>query len=181
VVTAYFYLLPQELGLDRKLNPVTGLSKSIGVLTISPRQSVRLLAKTPLQVDSKPLANVDRPLAAASALDFAALLDAIRPWMDYGVQLALARESAAATNRIDNGDPEEPRKQEVAGDGSEIEKFGPDVRSVVPDADTVKIVMDQVYPVMDILKCFRDSSSSTYFDGDVKVTHFAWHFRDLEP
>jgi hypothetical protein len=167
VGTAYFYLLPPALGLDQRLNPVAGLSNSVGVLTISPRHSVRLLTKTPLQLDSKPLANVDRPLAAASALDFDALLDAIRPWMDYGVQLAPARESAAGTDRIESGDTEGPPNPAVAG--------------YIPDADTVKMVMDQVYPAMDVLKCFRGFSSATYFEGDLKVTHFEWHFRDLEP
>jgi hypothetical protein len=200
---AYFYLLPKELGLDKKLNPVAGLSESVGVLTLSPRHCRRLLTKTPLQVDGTPLADVDRPLAAASAFNFAALIDAIRPWVDYGVEQAMAHASAAATEKteiegvdefgVEDGDAAEPAEEEADGteeealpadedasDARDIEEFALEEGEFGPDPDMIKMIVDQVYVGMDILKCFRGFSSATYVEGDAMVTHYEWHYKDLE-
>ncbi len=86
--TVYYYALPAESGLDAQLAPNAGLSSSVMVSSLLPRFTARLLADTPLQGQG-PLANTDRPLASAGQLDFARLLQALEPWIDYGLQLGL--------------------------------------------------------------------------------------------
>ena len=87
--TVYFYTLPEESGLDAQLAPNAGLSDKVMVTSLLPRFTARLLAETPVQ-NRGPLASTNGPLAAAFQLQFAALLDAISPWVDYGMGLTMA-------------------------------------------------------------------------------------------
>lgn len=87
--TVYYYALPAESGLDRNIAPNAGLSDTILASSLLPRFTARMLADTPLEGQG-PLANVDRPLAAAFQLNFAELLTAIRPWVDYGLTLSMS-------------------------------------------------------------------------------------------
>jgi hypothetical protein len=86
--TVYFYALPAESGLDAQLAPNAGLSASFLVTSLLPRFTARLLADTSLQGQG-PLAKYDRPLAAAGHLDFARLIEALEPWIDYGMAIGL--------------------------------------------------------------------------------------------
>lgn len=85
--TVYYYVLPQEVGLDAQIAPNAGLSDSILVTSLMPKFTARLLKTTPLEC-SGPLSDTDRPLAAASYFNFAGLIEAIEPWIGYGVNLA---------------------------------------------------------------------------------------------
>ena len=86
--TVYYYVLPAESGLDAQLAPNAGLSTSFMVTSLLPRFTARLLSDTSLQGQG-PLAKYDRPLAAAGHLDFARLIEALEPWIDYGMALGL--------------------------------------------------------------------------------------------
>jgi hypothetical protein len=88
--TMYFYPIP-EIGLDKKILPNAGLSDKVATVTISQEHTERLLTATPLKADTGPLANNQRPLAGAVYLNWPALMDAIYPWVDYGVGIAAAR------------------------------------------------------------------------------------------
>jgi len=149
---AYYYLLPKELGLDIRLNPVAGLSDSVGVVSYSPHQCRRVLTKTPLAVDSKPLADLNRPMAAAAALDFAALVDTVTPWVKYGASLAMGLAAGAAAE----GAP------------------GP-----APD-EIMQMIAGQIDTSMNLFKCFRGFSMATYAEDDATVMHYQWRFEDLE-
>lgn len=87
--TVYYYSLPAEAGLDQQIAPNAGLSDQVMAVSLLPRFTARLLADTPLQ-GSGPLANTRRPLAAAAGLEFARLIEAVEPWIDYGLQLSMA-------------------------------------------------------------------------------------------
>ncbi len=87
--TVYYYALPEESGVDAQLAPNAGLSDKVMVASLLPRFTARLLTDTPL-TDHGPLANHNGPLGAAYQLQFADLLDAISPWVDYGLQLSMA-------------------------------------------------------------------------------------------
>ena len=85
--TIYYYPLPAEAGFPTKLvAPNAGLSDSVLVCSVIPKTTVRLLGSQSLN-GVGPLANTDRPLAAAFRLDFAGLLDAARPWVDYVMEM----------------------------------------------------------------------------------------------
>jgi hypothetical protein len=89
--TIYSSLLP-EMGLDKQLTPCVGLSGQVGVLGLSPAQAERLLTPTPLAVDGGPLANRDRPMAAAVYVDWAGMVDAAAPWVELLVRLNAGEE-----------------------------------------------------------------------------------------
>ena len=86
------------MGLDKQIVPNAGLSDTVAVVSISRKHSRRLLTATPPTVAGRPIA-ADRPLAAASVFDFAALIDAIAPWIDLGVHTAMERQPEAETGQ----------------------------------------------------------------------------------
>jgi hypothetical protein len=92
--TIYYYVFPAESGLDEQIAMNAGLSEDTMVLSLLPRYTQRLLSNEALESPG-PLANVDRPLAAAGQLDFAGLIGALEPWVDYGIQLAMDLGGAA--------------------------------------------------------------------------------------
>jgi hypothetical protein len=81
--TVYYYSLPPEWGVDTQIAPNAALSSEVLALTMIPKFGVRLLKKTPLAVEG-PLANHDRPLASAAYFNWAGLVSAVEPWIDYG-------------------------------------------------------------------------------------------------
>lgn len=85
--TMFFYPLP-EIGLDKALLPNAGLSEKVAVLTLSQEHTERLLTPTPFKAAGGPLADTKRPLAGAVYFDWAALMDALGPWVDYGADVA---------------------------------------------------------------------------------------------
>jgi hypothetical protein len=85
--TVYYYALPAQTGLDKQVAPNAGLTDQVMVSSLLPRFTARLMAGTPLE-GSGPLADGNRPLAAAYQFHFARLLDAIDPWVDYGMMLS---------------------------------------------------------------------------------------------
>ncbi len=103
--TIYYYALPQESGLDAQVAPNAGLSNEVMAASLLPRFTARLLADTPLQ-GAGPLANTNRPLAAAYQLEFARLHDChfalggLRFRLEYG-----GRYQRAAGRRPDGEYP----------------------------------------------------------------------------
>jgi hypothetical protein len=88
-VTAHCLPLPKQWELDKKLTPNAGLSNDVAVVSVTPRHTRRLLTETPLTVGGSPLANPKRPLAMAASLNFAALVDALQPWVDFAFDQAM--------------------------------------------------------------------------------------------
>lgn len=83
----FSYAIPEAVGLDGQLAPNAGLSNNTLVLSLMPEMTKRLLSSNPPQgLDS--LAKPDQPLASASYFNVAGLLDAISPWVNYGVRIA---------------------------------------------------------------------------------------------
>ncbi len=78
----YYYPLPGLVGLDERVTPTAGLSKTLAVLTLSHDHAQRLLKTTKPTFDSKPLAKVDRPLAGATVFDFPQLVQSASPWIE---------------------------------------------------------------------------------------------------
>ncbi len=84
--TVYFYTLPKEAGIDKRIAPNAGLSDDTAVLSLLPRFTKNLLTATTPKLDG-PLADSDRPLAAAAHVNFAGLVDIADPWIDYALDL----------------------------------------------------------------------------------------------
>ncbi len=147
----YKHSLPTNTGVDDRIAPVAGLGKNVAVWGYVPDQASRVLKSTPLATDGGPLANLDRNLAGAAAFNFAAFVDGVEPWIEYGVAQYFA--SQAVSTEGDFVQFEEPTMDEVIG---------------------------QVRATAEVLKCFRGYSSVTYLEDEATVTHFDYHFEDLE-
>jgi hypothetical protein len=79
-----FYPLPDEFGLNKQFQPVAGVGKRISVIALSKAHADRLMASTPLKIKGSPLAR-KTDLIGASVLDWPAFVDAIAPWVEFGV------------------------------------------------------------------------------------------------
>ncbi|MCB9872807.1 MAG: hypothetical protein H6821_01400 [Planctomycetaceae bacterium] len=98
----YYYRLPRELGLDKQLSPNAGLSEDTLVLSFVPKTTVRLLAKTPFRAGGL----IEQHQGAAGAafhFSFARLIDAVAPWVDYGIELSGQEVSEDTVDQIHVG------------------------------------------------------------------------------
>ena len=79
------YRLPPEWGFDKKILPSFGLSDTVAVIAVSRKHVQRLLRATPSKAGGV-LADTDRSLASAGVFDWAAMVDAAKPWADLIVE-----------------------------------------------------------------------------------------------
>ena len=91
--TFYSYPLPESWGVDPQVNPTAGLSNDVAVVALSTQHAARLLASQPLKVDSGPLADRSKPLAGAAYINWAGLVDAVAPWVEFGVDKYLESQA----------------------------------------------------------------------------------------
>jgi hypothetical protein len=84
----FVFRLPAEWKLDPQVSPTAGLSPRVGVLTLSAEHAERLLTSKPLKVEGGPLADTKRPLAGAVYFNWPVFVDALRPWVVFGVEQA---------------------------------------------------------------------------------------------
>jgi hypothetical protein len=112
--TIYYYTPPAEWGVDPQIAPNAGLSADTLAMSLVPKFTLRLLQKTPLQKDG-PLAQIDRPLASASYVDFAGLIDVVGVWVDYGFDQSAAIASAAGETPPDPKMAKETQEQVRTG------------------------------------------------------------------
>jgi hypothetical protein len=140
----FVFRLPSEWQLDPRVAPTAGLSARVGVLTLSAEHAERLLTPKPLKVEGGPLADTKRNLAGATYFNWPVFVDAIRPWVLFGVEQA------------------------------HLEKLMPGEDEKKASEDILK----QVRTVLDVLKVFRLSTSATYIENGVLITHSEMVIRD---
>jgi hypothetical protein len=146
----YSYPLPPQWGVDPQVVPTAGLSKKVAVLTLSHAGAERVLESKPLAVKGGPLADLDKPRAAAAYLDWPALVDLLAPWAETALMMVPAQQLAPGAP-----DEESAKKAQMA-------------------------ILGQVRTVIRVLKVIRGSTSSTAFEGGAWVTHGETIIRDLD-
>lgn len=97
--TLYFYPLLGAWGVEEQVVPTAGLSKKVLVLTLSHAMAERCLERTPLQINSGPLADRTRRLAGAVYFNFPALVDALTPWAELALASAELPEDVPGLDR----------------------------------------------------------------------------------
>ena len=100
--------LPKALGLDQRILPTAGLSDKVAVLAPSKELAERLLKEMPLKPGplsgSTLLKGIEkRKLVGVVILNWPGLVNAVLPWVDYGITL---RESQKG-----NDDKDEAKKE----------------------------------------------------------------------
>jgi hypothetical protein len=182
----YFYRLPEEAGVEKRLAPNGGLSESVAVLSISPRTTVRLLESTPMELDG-PLAEAgEHPGFGACYVNVAGLLDALTPWIDLGIRVGVSQfeGSAQDSNRVAQKEAEEGEEEKPAEESPEADApaddAGPVIGDPANDTPTVRQIISQVHDAIDVFKVFQSYQSFSYLDDDIQVTHGQWQMTDTE-
>jgi hypothetical protein len=150
--TLWSFALPGS-GLDEKVQPSIGVGDDAAVLSLVPRQVGRLLTDTRLETGAR-LTKFEEPLAAAAALDFAGLIDALQPWLVY-----ITRYGCVA------------QRDGVVDPGEEL---GPDDENA-----QAKDALEQGKVVLEVLKSLRVAVAETAVQDDAAVTHWRNVIRDL--
>ncbi|MFO0878572.1 MAG: hypothetical protein U0840_14625 [Gemmataceae bacterium] len=93
----YFYPIPEEIGLDKQVQPIFGVGKNVAVLAFSKKHAERLLTSKPLTLKSGPLARKGN-LVGVAVLDWPQFINVAMPWVEYGIEnsgLVPGKEEAA--------------------------------------------------------------------------------------
>lgn len=146
------FALPQS-GLDEQLRPAIGVGDKAAVFSLVPAQAGRLLAAGRIETGSQ-LATFEEPLAGAAAVDFAGLVDALRPWIVYVTRYGCVQQR---DGRVD-ADEELTAEDETA---------------------EAKEALAHVAVVLEVAKCFRAATAETSITEEATVTHWRNVIRDL--
>ncbi|MFM8635976.1 MAG: hypothetical protein ACKOEX_14400 [Planctomycetia bacterium] len=143
----------KKAGLDEQLRPAIALGKDAAVFSLVPKQAGRLIVEAPLETGSQ-LTRFEEPLAGASALDIAGLIDLMEPWVVYLVRYGSVQQRDGSVDRdlVMNDDVEDPQVREV---------------------------LDQMKTVFEAAKSLRAATSETTTKPDATVTHWRNVIRDM--
>jgi len=150
--TVWTFPLPNA-GLDDQVRPTIGVGETAAVFSLVPAQAIRMLGANRLETGSGP-AEFEEPLACAAALDFAGIVDAVRPWVLYAVRYgcALQREG----------------------------QLGPDEDLTADDeTEQAKEALEVAGAVLEAARCFRSAVAASTVKDDALVTHWRNVIRDL--
>jgi hypothetical protein len=79
----FYYMLPKDWGVDKRVAPNVGLTKTVAAASLTPLHTKRLLEKTSMAASGPLAQRKDKPLVSAAGFNFAALVDATMPWIEY--------------------------------------------------------------------------------------------------
>lgn len=155
----YSFVLPTEWGVSEQIAPNGGLTESSAAISAMPEFTRRLLVSTPLEVDTA--IDLDRAAAKATHIQFARLVDAIRPWMDYAFDVAIGNVKLESnSDESAKDEPVDPERQ------ARLMQIG--------------FVLPQVHQIMNVLSAVQNYTSITFQEDDVWVTHSELYLKDLE-
>jgi len=87
----YCYEAPEEWGLDKNLALCAAVGKNVAVLTLSPAEAEKILATKPATLAGRKL-DSQKPKAAVGVCDWAATIEAIRPWANYASDVIIQQK-----------------------------------------------------------------------------------------
>jgi hypothetical protein len=146
------FALPAS-GLDTQLRPAIGVGDQAAVFSLVPAQAGRLLAAARMETGSQ-LATFEEPLAGAAAIDFAGLVDVLRPWVVYLTRYGCVQQR---DGRVD-------ADEELAAEDETAE---------------AKEALAHVAVALEVAKCFRAATAETSITEEATVTHWRNVIRDL--
>ncbi len=100
--TVYYYSLPPQATLDPQIAPNAGLNDNVGVVSLIPKFTARLMETKSLSGDVAEFAN--QKAGAAYYFNFAGFIDTLLPWADYAAmflgQINVAADQAQPAGPI---------------------------------------------------------------------------------
>ena len=98
--TVFTWAAPSEAKLDDQIALSIAVGDHVAAIASSPNLAERVLTETPWEGFA--VGDAEEPRAVAAGLDFPALIDAITPWIDYGVRVSVNGEEAASEDPADD-------------------------------------------------------------------------------
>jgi hypothetical protein len=142
-------------GLDEQFRPAIGVGAETAVFSLAPKQAGRLLAGARLETGSQ-LSTFQEPLAGAATLDFAGLVDALKPWVVYLTRYGCVQQRDGVV------DADEPLTAE----------------DETPEA---KEALAHIAVALEAAKCLRAAVSEMTTTEEATVTHWRNVIRDMPP
>jgi hypothetical protein len=121
-----------------------------------PKTTERLLHETTPDLDTS--LKLDRPAAMVLHVEFAKMIGAIEPWMDYGIDVASGKLKVKKEDEDDNDKPAQTN----------------------PVILQMGFVVPQVHQFLEFASALRSVTSIAYQEDGVWVTHSETHFQDLK-
>ena len=152
--SVWSFALP-ETGIDEQVRPAVGVGEDAAVFSLVPKQAARLLAETRLETGSQ-LSRFEEPLAGATALDFAGVVDAIRPWIVYVTRYGCVQQRDGLVEA----------DEELSAEDENV---------------AAKEALRHVSVVLEAIQCLRAAVGETTLTDDAAVTHWRNVIRDMPP
>jgi hypothetical protein len=152
----YSYPLPKEWGVDPQVAVNAGLSDKFVAVSTMPKTTERLLNETTPDLDTA--LKLDRPAAMVLHIEFANMIRAIEPWMDYGIDVASGKLKVRKEGEDDNDKPAQAN----------------------PVMLQMGFVVPQVHQFLEFASALRSVTAISYEEDGEWVTHSETHFQDLK-
>ena len=160
----YVYPLPKKWGIDSQVAVNAGLTDTFAVASLMPKTTERLLQEKASTIDtSLPL---DHPAAVVTHFEFAKMIAATRPWIDYGMDVATGKLKPKA------------KKDEESEDSEDADNTPPPGRNEM--LMSMGLVVPQVQQFLDVATALRSATTMTYEEDGVWVTRSETHIEDLK-
>ncbi len=157
----YTFAMPKKWGIDSQVAVNMGLTDKFAAVSLMPATTQRLLSEKSADLDTS--LKLDRPAAVVTHIECAKLIDSIRPWIDYGLDVA--------TGKI------KPKAKKEDGDADEDDKK-PQPPS--PMMMQLGFVIPQVHQLLDVFSTMRSVTSMCYEEDGMWVTHSETRIQDLK-
>ncbi len=182
--TLFTFEFPEDWGLAKEIGVHLGLSDHLAVIAFTSDHVKRLLVPTPAGVGGV-LSDAKRPRLAAVSFDWAGLVAAATPWVEFAIRQIADEDAQEAEIRKPIRQPKQPAAKEKAakddGEKNKPEGKAPaepqlPARPQAPEAT----ITDQVRVVLKVLTAIQSITSETYFDQSALATHSLIEIRDPE-
>jgi hypothetical protein len=152
----YTYALPKKWGVDQQVAVSAGLTDKFVAVSTTPKTTERLLSETTPDLDTS--LKLDRPAAMVTHISFGKMIAAIRPWIDYGIDVASGKLKVHK-----EGDDENDKTVQAN-----------------PAMMQLGLVVPQVHQLLDVASALRGVTAIVYEEDGAWVTHTETHIQDLK-
>ncbi len=160
----YYYPLPEQLGVQKNVAPNIAIGPQLAVLSLLPKQTKDCVTPRPLAISTGPLADQERPLAAAVYINFSKTIEMMVPWANEAIRNYVATQARG---------PKDPAAEESEGPRNR-KPSGED------DAARARPLLKYVQEAARFLDVLQHFTSVTYIEEGAIVTHGEFTYEDLK-
>ena len=160
----YYYPLPEQLGVQKNVAPNIAIGPQLAVLSLLPKQTKDCVTTRPLAISTGPLADQERPLAAATYINFSKTIEMMVPWANEAIRNYVATQARG---------PKDPATEESEGPRNR-KPSGED------DSARARPLLKYVQEAARFLDVLQHFTSVTYIEEGAIVTHGEFAYEDLK-